>query len=259
MDKDLQQPDEQSCPKKLWVLLTLSDDELMREDGVLPPGLQFHLSRCESCRALAEHLVSASGMLRTLSDLEPPADLAEAANSQALTALSNGAELTGRVDIPDEPEPAPIQRIPFWWRRFGRYVAAAAVFIAVGLFGLSSYVDRTGDIPVDNRPSAGSEGRQFASGSARSGENRKEAELADSSSEGTREHLAEADGIDPVPTVRRRIRRHHSHIEAAMSDDPRGAQAAIVLPDTAQRNLGWGNVFDTMRTLESTKASKRKR
>lgn len=262
MDNDLQQPDEQSCPKRLWVLLTLSDDELMGEDGVLPPGLQFHLSRCESCRALAERLLSASGMLRMLSDLGPPEDLAEAANSQALTALSGGAKLTGRVDVPDEPDLAPTQHMPFGWRRFGRYATAAAVFIAVGLFGLSSYVDRPGDISVDHRPIAGPKGRPFARG----GESRKEVksldrvpDVADSPSEGTREHLADADGIDPVRTGKRRIRRHHSHIEAAMSDDPQGAQAAIVLPDTAQRNLGWGRVFDTVRTLESTKVRKRKR
>ncbi len=52
-EANVQERDGAICPKRLWVILTLSDDELL-EDGETPPRiLQLHLSRCDSCRALA--------------------------------------------------------------------------------------------------------------------------------------------------------------------------------------------------------------
>lgn len=262
MDNDLVRADEQTCPKRLWVLLTLSDDELVEEDGSLPPGLQFHLSRCDSCRAVAERLLSASSTLAEMSSLEPDIALAEAANARVLTALSKGAQLTGRVDIPDEPEPASVGGARFGWHRFGRYVAAATVFVAVGLYGLSSFVLRQDDDEADYRWNA-APGAQIFAGSGDRGASgdesvgaAEEAPTTDPVQVGTQERVADAEGGGPSRVC---IRRHHSHIVAAMSDDPQGAQAAVVLPDTAQRNLGWGRVFDRPRTVESTKAPRKER
>jgi hypothetical protein len=257
MDTDLKQPEEQSCPKRLWVLLTLSDDELVDEDGSPPPGLQFHLSRCESCRALAERLRSVSDALRAMSTLEPGEKLAEAANTQALTALRSGAQLTGRVHIPEEPEP--VAGAGVGRQRLGRYAAAAVIFIAVGLYGVSFFAGRQGDAVVDKEPTDVGELPAVARIADTPAD---PAEALDSSDDLAGAGDPDVDGVEErlaedVSPRKRLIRRHHSHIEAAMSDDPHGAQAAVVLPDTTQRDLGWGRVFDRPRTVRSTKAPKR--
>ena len=63
------------CSKRLWVMTALSDDELLGEEGSLPQGLRFHVSQCESCRVLAESLLSVSQGLGELSVVEPPDEL----------------------------------------------------------------------------------------------------------------------------------------------------------------------------------------
>jgi hypothetical protein len=48
------------------------------------------------------------------------------------------------------------------------------------------------------------------------------------------------------------VRRHRSHEEAAAADDPQPVQAAFVLPDPAERDLGWLRWFDNSAAADFT-------
>ena len=126
------------CPKRVWVLTTLADDEALEADSLLPPGLQFHLSRCPSCRGEADRLRSVSDALLELSTIEPPVALLKRADEQLAVALAHGAVLSGRVLIPDDEsldyDSPPVR--PTLLKLIGRYAAAAAIVFAVGLAGL---------------------------------------------------------------------------------------------------------------------------
>jgi hypothetical protein len=126
------------CPKRVWVLTTLADDEALGADGSLPPGLQFHLSRCPLCRSEADRLKSVSNALHELSTIEPPVALLERADKQLAVALAHGAVLSGRVTIPDNDGAdfdAPQVRATALWF-IGRFAAAAVLLFAVGWAGL---------------------------------------------------------------------------------------------------------------------------
>lgn len=127
------------CPKRVWVLTTLADDEALGADGALPPGLQFHLSRCPSCRGEADRLRSVSDALRELSTTEPPVALLERADEQLAVALAHGAVSSGRVTIPDDDGAdfdAPRARATAL-RFIGRFAAAAVLVFAIGWAGLA--------------------------------------------------------------------------------------------------------------------------
>jgi hypothetical protein len=245
-------------------MLTLSDDEATEADGALPQGLRFHLSRCPSCRALADRLQSVSHTIGKISQLDPGEDLLADANARALRALKEGANLTGRVAIPDEPEhlagtPRTLQLA--WWVRWGSYAAAAAIVFGFGLYGLTMLVARDGrqtaaDVtpleghrraaphaPVSKDPRLASEGV-----TAPDGEPDEAAEEAVSGDQGQR--LADRTGRD------RRTRRAYSYgsvVEQAACDSPDCVYRATVLPDSRQRDLGWGNaLFDRRRHTMST-------
>ncbi len=252
MNPDEHTPTGESCPKRLWVLLTLSDDGLVSEDGQLPAGLRSHLSRCESCRILADRLLSVSGELRDLSALEPEDELAEAAKAQAMEALRSGARLTGRVDVHDEPDLPVAGPTALRWRRFAGHAAAAVILLAVGVSGLL-WIGRQDQLTRPPRP--GVEG-SYAPNDRLAAESDKPPVGAGQEAEATsKEQLVDSGGSDRPTKHPRRIRRHHSHIEAALSDDPSGAQAAVVLPDPARREIGWGKVFDKPRIVVSTTSS----
>ena len=125
-------PLEAACPKHTWVMTTLSDDEACPDSESVSAVLRLLLSQCSSCLALADQLTGISNDLRELADLEPAATLFTQADQQAHQALSDGARLTGRVDIPDEPlvklSARPIRP---WWT-YGRFAAAAVILLAVG-------------------------------------------------------------------------------------------------------------------------------
>ncbi len=259
-ETELQEQGGASCPKRIWVMMTLSDDEALPEDGTLPQGLRFHLSRCESCRAVADRLLAVSGTLGSLSSMDPGDDLAERADTQALGALREGAKLTGRVSIPDEPEPTHRTTGRVNWHRYARYAAAAAVFIAFGLFGLSSLRGpqgprvaqqaESGPPPV-SLPTVAP--RPFAPPDIEAGPG---------------ERLADAGPVEPVIDVPKRARRsrrtcgYRSHVEAAMCDDTHCIHRAVIvprrrssLPDAANKfGLVWSalRAFDSSRSSEST-------
>ena len=283
--------DDAVCPKRLWVMLTLSDDEALEAGEELPRGLQFHLSRCPSCRALADRLLAVSGTLRSLADLEPNDDLCARADSQVTKTLDEGARLTGRVSIPDEPErlTAPSHRLGLAvWLRYGTYAAAAAVFLAVGLFTLVELQGPGGRKLADTGDPPG-QGRTLRDPTANQVESTPEHEADGASAHlahgfeepgaietsGTHrpgagesgEQVAQAEPAEPaeptpnVPTGRRSRRplcRYSSHVEAAMSEDPNCIYRAIILPDAGQRDLGWGrSLFDKPRSTVSTKARRK--
>ena len=284
-----QEHDEAVCPKQLWVMLTLSDDEAFETGEELPRGLQFHLSRCPSCQALADRLLAVSGALRSLADLEPNDDLCARTDSQVTKALDEGARLTGRVSIPDEPErlTVPSHRPGLGvWLRYGTYAAAAAVFLAVGLFTLvelrgpgSRKLADTGDAPGPERALRNSTARQVESVPEHEADDASEqlahgleepgaAETGDTYGLGTSEageQVAQAEPAEPTPNVpigrrtRRPLCRYRSHVEAAMSEDPNCVYRAIILPDAGQRDLGWGRrLFDKPRSTVSTKARRKR-
>ena len=148
---DIQTEDQTGCPKRLWVMLTLSDDELVVDEESLPKGLRFHLSRCSSCQALADRLMAVSSRLRDLAQLEPAEEVVIAANGQLQQALHDGARLTGRVKVSDEHDllrkgtDRGNQRVhrsgPGW---YGGAVAAAAVVVAITFWGVWGVANHEG-------------------------------------------------------------------------------------------------------------------
>ncbi len=143
------EPLEASCPKRTWVMTTLSDDEACPDSESVSAVLRLHLSQCSSCQELADQLTGISSDLRELADLEPAATLFAQADRQAHQALSDGARLTGRVDIPDEPlVKLPARPIHPWWT-YGRFAAAAVILLAVGGYSWFSKAPKTlPNIPI---------------------------------------------------------------------------------------------------------------
>ena len=256
-ESELQRQDKTSCPKRVWVMMTLSDDEALPEDGTLPHGLRFHLSRCESCRAVADRLLAVSGTLRSLSSMDPDDDLAERADSQALGALREGAELTGRISIPDEPEPVNHTTGRVKWHRYARYAAAAVVLIAFGLFGLSSLRGPQGprvarqvesDLPSVSLPDAA-----FRPSGSSDPDVQPDERVADAGPA----QLA----VDEPKRERRSRRpcRYRSHIEAAACDDTYCIHRAVIvphrrspLPDAANK---FGLVWTAFRAFDISSSS----
>lgn len=138
MDRHTKQTtDDAPCPKRLWVMTTLSDDEIVDPGGSLPQGLEFHLSRCPSCRALADELRSVAASLGSAGEQEPPESLLRRAQRQTVVALQDGARMSGRVEVGDEDAELLDHPIPAWWRRWSVPLAAAAmVGIAIGLVSI---------------------------------------------------------------------------------------------------------------------------
>lgn len=265
-DRDLNVEAEQGCPKRLWVMLTLSDDELVDGGGELPRGLSFHLSRCDSCRAVADRLRVTTDRLAGLGRLEPSGELFAAATARAVDALHDGARLTGRVDIPDEPPAIEEQeRGPGRMSWAPRLAAAAVIAFAVTVWGVvamrggftahrgeGSYV-KGGVVPgvsID-RPAPAQMG---APGSPEQPAGDDVASLAAAKSE-------DEGGEQPAarPAGHARIVRHQTHMQAATANEMEGPESIIVLPDTRARNLGWGHLFDRQAPDRSTTPSREDR
>jgi hypothetical protein len=252
------------CPKRLWVMTTLSDDEAVSGDEPLPQGLRIHLSQCASCRALADQLVSVSKGLRYLSATEPDVQLCDQANAQALTALRQGTGLTGRVSVPEEPEPVPMAPARRDWGRFTRYAAAAAVFIAVGLFGV---VELRGPHGVGLLESADPPLTRIASDllepAVRQGDTGHAGPTERIAEAGRPNGIGAAEGRDPGVmraggrrTVSRRTCRHQSYVEAAQCNDPRCIHRAVILrrrrAATPSATQGLQRVWAAVRGFDSS-------
>ncbi len=246
--------DSSICPKRLWVMLTLSDDELTSGDEPLPLGLASHLAHCESCRALAEQIQAVTGAIEGLAGLEPLEDLQRRAEEQALAALKSGAVLTGRVEVPDLEEPRVVESPGAAVRLFWPKAAAAVILFAVGLFWASQRVGpgEPAELPASAQsadvwfdPSA--DGVDPLSDDVYPWE--VETVVDESSSED--EFVADSEhNVGPVLPPRT-ICRHHSHVEAAMSEGT-CIHRAVILPDPNERTLGLGGEFDTPAPVDST-------
>lgn len=267
----LRETDAAGCPRRLWVMLTLSDDELVGETGSLPQGLRLHLSQCESCRVLAERLLSVSQALGELAGVEPPEGLAGRADFQTDEALRAGAKLTGRVDIPDEAEHELAVAGVGIWRHYGRYAAAAVILAGVGLIWVSTQIGSNGQLAA-KEPEGGAPQSAMAvrlaeeadkEGAAASLRSQPGSAVADGGVDGAHESEGEVEegvtapsrsrlGLAPAPWVRLRGHRHHSHIEAAVCEDPLCVRRGHVLPDLSERLIGIGPAFDVSSPVGST-------
>jgi len=140
------------CPKYLWVLTTLTDDELIGGEEGLPQGLRFHLSQCGACRSLADSILAVTDDLRTLGKTRPDDGLLARADFRANRALEDGARLSGRVDISEPYEPDVGTAKPRRFVKYLPYAAAAAILLAVGLFWARMAEDRPGAVEQEVRP-----------------------------------------------------------------------------------------------------------
>jgi len=134
------------CAKRVWVMTVLSDDESFGPDQALPPGLEFHLSRCPECRALADELLAVTSGLSGLAATAAPAGLLDRANTQAGAALAAGGELTGRVDPGDEGCELLTAPKGAAWRRWTMPLAIAALLaLAAGVVAVMRAATDPGD------------------------------------------------------------------------------------------------------------------
>lgn len=145
---------EEVCPKRIWVLTVLTEDE--DAIGELPRGLAFHLARCSSCRAVADRLRRTNSALAALGAVEAP-PLFERAQQQALQALRNGAALTGRVSLDDDCDEDPVRiRSGIGYARLATAASVAILIVAGGLWSLRTPRQEPGaaNPPMAARPSA---------------------------------------------------------------------------------------------------------
>ncbi len=272
-----QETDRAHCPKRVWVMATLSDDELCGEGQSVPRGLRFHLSRCESCRLLAERILRVTDSLRDLGGGVLPDGLAGLADVQAGEALRTGARLTGRVNVPDDMElELGVAGVPAWGR-YGQYAAAAIILLAVGLVWAftrqpvyeDSGVARPAGItsrspqPVP-RQGVEADGEGVAA-RVRAAPELVSADVGPDAADRAEEDVEEYVAASPRPRFERTVppaanlggHHHHSYVEAAVCEDPVCVRRAHVLPDPRGRVIGIGPAFDTSIPVESTSESTR--
>lgn len=230
-----------ACPKAVWVMSTLSDDELIDGAVELPTGLAFHLNRCASCRSLAQGLQSVSRGLHTLSLTEPADDLEDHANAQLARALANGAQLSGRVRIPAEEEfdSPSVQTFQRRWLDWGNLAVAAAVTIVV--VGVYASYQLTRELKDNMVHQLNPTPTGFAPVNS------------DKDSVSNPENSQLADSTKPSSSQPTMPRRHHTHIEAADSNDKSAVQYGVVLPDPATRGVTIVPWFDKPAQTESNK------
>lgn len=220
----------ETCPKTVWVLSTLSDDELCDGGAEIPAGLAFHLNRCPSCRALADRLRTVTLGLHALSRSEPDDGLEDQAEKQLQQALAHGAVFTGRVQIPeDEFEmPAPTGSLVRTWFHWSNLAAAAVLVLTIGGLYLSYRQSRIADPPIVQQLHPVPTDRDF--------------ELVESTSL-TAPRSDQKPLADAVKSGKRTsaLRRHQSHLEAALADDEGAVQYGVILPDPASRGVYLGS------------------
>lgn len=253
-----------ACPKRRWVMSTLADDEAMNLDGSIPQGLGFHLSRCKSCKVLADQVQSVVGLLRGLSEAEPGERLIYRANQQTEAALAAGAPLTGRVVIPEAVDltlspGAASRRFPI-----ARFAAAAVIVLVVGVYALlaTSGPLNPGEspskrlalhpvLPIDEptqaRGAVDVVGQQTEVTSAPVGgiDDPSAGDPAKLPVGNLADAVVRGGGVDEPVQDRPTACHHRTRMEAAMCDNPHSVHTAIVLPKRAQQALRFnGRAFD---------------
>jgi hypothetical protein len=212
------------CPKRSWVIQQLADDVAMDGFDELPQGLQFHLNRCESCRAFAARLRSLSEELHHLGRMEVPEGLEERAQAQAVAALERGGELSGRVTIEEDFKPIPVPPILLWWNRTGWFAAAACL-----LFGVALYV-------FFQRPPVEGTGSADRAIVMTPGEWPDPGD--DDATPGSEEKPATVSGpgLEEAASSPAHQRRYCDHVAAAEAAQEGAAQPAFILPDRSKRD-----------------------
>lgn len=233
---DHDHPNGDTCPKRVWVMTALSDDEAAVDADGLSQGIRLHLASCESCRKLADQLLGVGSALRQMSAAELDGDLASRADAQAMEALRAGGRLTGRVDIPDEPEPSTEDSPSRGWRPPRRYAMAAAILLAVGVY----FTIRSGDAeqspPIQQDQVAAESSNQDPGRNAR----------PDASSPSDPDAPASADkpdGDSPGAAVADKdgatdesaVCQHRTHLEAAMCEKNHALHRVTPLPGRRPR------------------------
>ena len=227
---------EGTCPKQPWIMSTLADDEQSTAVGEFSYAMRFHLARCESCRALADRLLDAAGALRDLGKADPPPDLFERAGRQAMAAIEAGAELTGRVDVPDVEELDEIPTVPRWWWRPVRYAVAATILLAFASYWVARFT------PVGAPGLTGPEdwdGRSLVTAPEyrqRRSAGRPTAPSIDESGLDERMAGVSPDGESPRLTT---VCRHRSNLERAMCDNENCVRKALILSNRQRRRPAW--------------------
>lgn len=227
---------ESACPKQPWIMSALADDEQSTVEGELSYAMRFHLARCESCRALADRLLDAAGALRDLGKTDPPTDLFERAGRQAMAAIEAGAELTGRVDVPDVEEPDEIPTAQRWWWRSVRYAVAATILLAFASYWVARFT------PVG---APGLTGPQYWDGQSmvtkpedrqRPGAGGPSAPSIQESGFDERMAGVSPDGETPGLGT---VCRHRSNRERAMCDKESCVRKALILANRQRRPPAW--------------------
>lgn len=212
-----------ACPKRVWVLQALSDDEARQEQGELPHGLRAHLSHCPSCRELADRLVCVTGGLTALGAVEPDNGLSARAEARLRAALDQGAPLTGRVRIPDDLMLAAATRTARPWRIYVPLAEAAALALAATLVGLHSMRENEGQHPVAPTYVQGDDGGRATDPRA-----------TDAAPGGS---VIRAPSVALAASVPPRVRLYNNPVDAAEANDDGSVQAAFTLPDPSRRGL----------------------
>lgn len=225
------------CPKGVWVMQVLSDDEALGSDGVLPRGLAFHIARCESCGILADRLRAVSRDVAALAEPEPPIDLQDRADARAQGALRAGGAFTGRTNVTDLPAPErSAARIPLPYRLMPYAAAACVLFVAGAWWRGASDVERSPDSLTDSpRIASGAEAPAFGflpdtpPLEVEDGDHDDPRVVDNASIEGPPPQL--------VRIIERRLPIPRDHLEAAMGSKSHNVQPAFVLPGMRGRRL----------------------
>jgi hypothetical protein len=257
-------PGDVECPRRAWVVRSLSDDDEAGNANAVSQALQLHLVQCPSCKRVADQLAGVTETLRGLGDGEPPEALLARANEQVGASLRQGGALTGRVSIPDDDGPICAVRGATFLARYARYALAASILLALGLTAVwvlnrpapsSQLADVAKPGPAAPRPTAPA-GRPGPTAGGSQGEAmpaRRATVLADT---------GRSDAEPPPARTRARPYRYRSYVDAALCDDPHYVHRAVVLPrrrsSKPERGLEIGRLlsafeeFDTSRRTRST-------
>jgi|GEM_PF-1689259 len=246
---ELTRPDqaESVCPKRSWVMSTLTDDERIDKGETLPPALRFHLSRCDSCRALSDRVRTVASALAKVAEAEPPDHLLALAQARTRASIDRGAVLTGRVDVFNLEDIEEYGGNPreLSWRPL-RYAAAAIVLVGFASIWISNQTQTVQPMvsgPESWNPAipAPLESREITASDFGMAANETKVHRSDASpqlvSSGEQDERQRDTRLSPAPC------RHRSLIEAASCDNPSCTHRIRVRPDSRQRTLGWEGIF----------------
>lgn len=238
---------ESVCTKRSWVMSTLTDDERIDQEEELPQALRFHLSRCDSCRALADHVQSVTAALAQVAEAEPPDHLLALAQARTRASIDSGAVLTGRVDVfkledMNEDEGSPRQ---VTWRPL-RYAAAAIILVGFASIWISSQTQPAQPMvsgPDSWNPAipAPHEAAEDAASDIRLAARETKVHRTDATPRVV--SSGERDKRHRETRLARSTCRHRSLVEAASCDNPNCIHGIRVRPASRQRTLGWEGIF----------------